>query len=91
MTKATEVFGVVALLLGVWGYVMFSGHVQVSDKVDEVLPFLPIWGLCCFGSYSLVEIGHKLMTFGDADVASEELKKEVIEACQDLKKKGLTL
>jgi hypothetical protein len=40
-------------------------------------------------SYSLGLIGWKLVTFGDADAASAELKKQCIEAKADLTSKGL--
>jgi hypothetical protein len=40
-------------------------------------------------SYSLFSIGYSLFTFGDADEAADELRKEVVEAKKDLAKKGI--
>eukprot|EP00037_Helgoeca_nana_P033096 m.416633 g.416633 ORF g.416633 m.416633 type:complete len:94 (-) comp30048_c0_seq1:263-544(-) len=88
MTKAGT-WGVVALVLSVaWGLVL-SGQVATNDTVMGIMPFAPFNLLCCFGSYSLFSIGYSLFTFGDADDAADEVKREVIEAKRDLASKGI--
>lgn len=76
------------IFLAVWAAALL-GYIPVEGPLETLMPYLPVWVLCCFGSYSLFTIGWKLVTFGDADAASDELKLEVIEAKKALSAKGM--
>ena len=46
------------IFLAVWAAALL-GYIPVEGPAQETLPYLPIWVLCCFGSYSLLTIGKK--------------------------------
>mmetsp|Transcript_138621 Transcript_138621/g.196309 ORF Transcript_138621/g.196309 Transcript_138621/m.196309 type:complete len:94 (+) Transcript_138621:134-415(+) len=88
MTKAAR-FGLVGFaLVAMWAAVL-TGAIPTSDTVVSIMPYAPFNLLCCFGSYSLLSIGYSLFTFGDADEAADELKKQVEEARRDLARHGI--
>ncbi|EDK46019.1 hypothetical protein PVL30_003923 [Lodderomyces elongisporus] len=91
MTKATEtaltLFALSAL------YFALSTGVIVSPKLfhDEILPYLPWWGLVTFGSYALFTLGWGIITFKDKKDKYEELKLQIDEAKAFYSSKGISL
>jgi len=63
----------------------------VHEKIESIIPALPLWVLVTFGSYSLAVIAYKLMTFNDATEANKSLQQEIIEAKSDLNKRGIRI
>ncbi|KAG9311018.1 dolichol-phosphate mannosyltransferase subunit 3 [Chiua virens] len=59
--------------------------------VSQLLPVIPWWLLVSFGAYSLASLGWGLFTFRDCPDAYHELLKEVNEAKNDLRGKGVTV
>ncbi|EGO03046.1 hypothetical protein SERLA73DRAFT_47337 [Serpula lacrymans var. lacrymans S7.3] len=62
-----------------------------AEVAKDVLPLIPWWLLVSFGSYSLWSLGWGLFTFRDCPEAYEELLKEINEAKNDLRTKGVTV
>jgi len=58
---------------------------------DEILPVIPWWLIVSFGSYSLYSLGMGLYTFNDVPEAYEELMKEIADAKNDLRAKGVSV
>ncbi|KIJ97033.1 hypothetical protein K443DRAFT_681817 [Laccaria amethystina LaAM-08-1] len=58
---------------------------------DEILPVIPWWLLVSFGSYSLWSLGWGLFTFRDCPEAYTELLREIGEAKNDLRARGVTV
>ena len=50
---------------------------------------LPIWSIVSFGAYLLFKLGYGVLTFNDVPEAHAELMREIQEAREDLKKKGV--
>ncbi|PAV22890.1 dolichol-phosphate mannosyltransferase subunit 3 [Pyrrhoderma noxium] len=94
MTRLTRfaawsgVFTVVYAL--VWLRVLSVPFLDASI-VEQLLPVIPWWLLVSFGSYSLASLGLGLYTFNDTPDAYEELMKEIAEAKNDLRAKGVTV
>ncbi|KAH7882525.1 dolichol-phosphate mannosyltransferase subunit 3 [Phlebopus sp. FC_14] len=64
----------------------------VSTEVSaQILPLIPWWLLVSFGSYSLWCLGWGLFTFRDCPEAYHELMKEIGDAKNDLRSKGVTI
>ena len=50
---------------------------------------LPVWTVVSFGAYLLFKLGYGVLTFNDVPEAHAELMREIQEAREDLKKKGV--
>jgi dolichyl-phosphate mannosyltransferase polypeptide 3 len=61
------------------------------DIVAQLLPVIPWWLLVSFGAYSLASLGWGLFTFQDCPDAYHELLKEINDAKNDLRGKGVTV
>ncbi|KAF8549549.1 dolichol-phosphate mannosyltransferase subunit 3 [Imleria badia] len=61
------------------------------DIVDQLLPVIPWWLLVSFGAYSLASLGLGLFTFQDCPDAYHDLLKEINDAKNDLREKGVTM
>ncbi|KAF8554062.1 dolichol-phosphate mannosyltransferase subunit 3 [Imleria badia] len=62
-----------------------------SDVVAQLLPVIPWWLLVSFGAYSLASLGWGMFTFQDCPDAYHELLKEINDAKDDLRGKGVTV
>ncbi|KAH8111874.1 dolichol-phosphate mannosyltransferase subunit 3 [Phellopilus nigrolimitatus] len=94
MTRATRFTSYAGVLFTLYALVWFSViKVPFVDAhvTDELLPVLPWWLLVSFGSYSLGSLGVGLYTFNDVPDAYEGLMKEIAEAKNDLRAKGVTV
>ncbi|KAK7101540.1 dolichol-phosphate mannosyltransferase subunit 3-like [Littorina saxatilis] len=79
----------IAVFLSVWSALFFRlVPVKLSQPWHDVISVLPLYLLISFACYSLAVVGYRVATFNDCVVASEELKKQVEEAKEDLKRKG---
>ncbi|KAM6106409.1 dolichol-phosphate mannosyltransferase subunit 3 [Pterocles gutturalis] len=55
---------------------------------EVLLPF-PVYLLVAFGCYSLATVGYRLATFNDCEEAAVELREDIGEAREDLRRRGL--
>lgn len=62
-----------------------------ANIAEQILPIIPWWLLVSFGSYSLWSLGWGLFTFRDCPEAYHELLKEINEAKNDLRGRGVTV
>ncbi|KIJ64251.1 hypothetical protein HYDPIDRAFT_90699 [Hydnomerulius pinastri MD-312] len=62
-----------------------------ADISAQILPLIPWWLLVSFGSYSLWSLGWGLFTFRDCPEAYHELLKEINDAKNDLRGRGVTV
>ncbi|KIK31306.1 hypothetical protein PISMIDRAFT_670345, partial [Pisolithus microcarpus 441] len=58
---------------------------------EQILPVVPWWILVSFGSYSLWSLGWGLFTFRDCPEAYCELLKEINDAKNDLRTRGVSV
>ena len=68
-----------------WALEEFEG----TKPVKEVVHILPMYALICFGAYSLGTIGLSLMAVRDCPNAAKELDKQIKEAKEDLRRRGI--
>ena len=77
MTKATET-GLTIFALSAIYFALITGVIPTPAKIhDEILPYLPWWGLVTFGSYALSTLGWGIVTFKDKE-HKYKLKKQKI-------------
>ncbi|KAF9219841.1 dolichol-phosphate mannosyltransferase subunit 3 [Gyrodon lividus] len=57
----------------------------------QILPLIPWWLLVAFGSYCLWSLGWGVFTFRDCPEAYHELLKEINDAKNDLRGRGVTV
>jgi dolichol-phosphate mannosyltransferase subunit 3 len=50
---------------------------------------LPFWAIVSFGAYLLFKLGFGVFTFNDVPEAHKELMAQIVEAKEDLRKKGV--
>ncbi|XP_061787104.1 dolichol-phosphate mannosyltransferase subunit 3 [Nerophis lumbriciformis] len=92
MTKLLEWLFGVSVVLAVWAVVAFDLlDLEVPHPYREVAWPMPLYLLVSFGCYSLATVGYRLATFNDCDQAAEELQRQIREAREDLKRKGLKM
>lgn len=91
MTKATETFVAVFAVSAVY-FALYSGVIPTSTLIhDEILPYLPFWGLVTFGAYALGTLGWGVLTFKDKEGSYKELLGQIDEAKAFYKSNGLDL
>jgi len=80
------------LFFSIWlGFLLKLIPIKFNEKIESIIPLVPLWILVTFGSYSLANIAIKLMTFNDATSAYHSLQKEIKEARADLKSKNVSV
>lgn len=91
MTKATEAAVFFIFIISVYS-ALVSGVIPVGTKIhDEILPYLPFWGLVTFGAYALGTLGWGVYTFKDKEDKYKELLIQIDEAKAFYKEKGIKL
>ncbi|ODV66511.1 dolichol-phosphate mannosyltransferase subunit 3 [Hyphopichia burtonii NRRL Y-1933] len=91
MTKATETALAFFALSAIY-FALYSGVIPTSTLIhDEILPFLPWWGLVAFGAYALGTLGWGVFTFKDKEEKYKELLDQIEEAKAFYKTKGVDL
>lgn len=92
MTKLLQwLFGVSALV-AVWALLTFDLlDLSLPQTYREVAWSMPVYLLVSFGCYSLAIVGYRVATFNDCEEAAEELRQQIKEAKEDLRKKGLKM
>jgi len=71
---------------------LFLGYIPVSSKIqNEVVPYLPLWGIVSFGAYLLFKLGYGVLTFNDVPEAHKELMGQIEQAKKELKSKGIDI
>ena len=92
MTKLLQwLFGVSALV-AVWALLAFDLlDLSLPQTYREVAWPMPLYLLVSFGCYSLAIVGYRVATFNDCEEAAEELRLQIKEAKEDLRRKGLKM
>ncbi|XP_058475076.1 dolichol-phosphate mannosyltransferase subunit 3 [Solea solea] len=92
MTKLVEWLLGVTLVVAAWALVTWDLlDLRLSQTYRDVAWPMPLYLLVTFGCYSLATVGYRVATFNDCDEASLELQKQIKEAKEDLRKKGLKI
>ena len=89
MTKLLEWVTGFILIMGIWFSVLTQNIGNVSIDYPNLTFLWPVLLLILFGIYSVLVICYRVVTFNDCPEAAEELQKQIVEAKEDLKKKGL--
>ncbi|CAK6949242.1 tripartite motif-containing 46b isoform X2 [Scomber scombrus] len=92
MTKLLEWLFGVSVVVAVWALVTFDLlDLSLPQTYREVAWPMPLYLLVSFGCYSLATVGYRVATFNDCDEAAKELQQQIVEAKEDLKKRGLKM
>ncbi|ORY88864.1 dolichol-phosphate mannosyltransferase subunit 3 [Leucosporidium creatinivorum] len=78
------------IYLSLWFRLLPTPFLDDSIR-DQIVPCLPFNLLVALGSYCLWELGMGVLTFGECEGAYEELMKEIKEARDDLRTKGVSV
>jgi len=89
MTKLAEWLTGLAVVLAIWFSVLTQNLWNLSIDYPNLTFLWPLLLLVLFGIYSVFVICYRVATFNDCPEAADELQKQIIEAKEDLKKKGL--
>ncbi|ORY81472.1 dolichol-phosphate mannosyltransferase subunit 3-like protein [Protomyces lactucae-debilis] len=90
MTKASRLFADVLTAFILW-VVLLLDYVPLPASVKSIIPVLPLWAIVSFGAYLLGTLGWNIFTFQDKHDAYKSLLKEIEEAKEDLRGKGVTV
>lgn len=92
MTKLLEWLFGVSVVVAAWALVTFDLlDLSLPQTYREVAWPMPLYLLVSFGCYALATVGYRLATFNDCEEASKELQRQIKEAREDLKRKGLKM
>merc|ERR1712198_461181 len=92
MTKLMEWLIGAAVILVPWTAVVTKSiHNEFTDTYFLSILLLPVVLVVLFGLVSIGIIAYRVYNFNDCVEAAEELKKQIHEAQDDLKKKGLKM
>ncbi|XP_015920392.1 dolichol-phosphate mannosyltransferase subunit 3 [Parasteatoda tepidariorum] len=86
MTKLAEWFTGLFVVTGIW-YSCLTNNIILNNQ-DWHSWLVPLYGVIAFGIYSLFVVLYRVYTFNDCPEAAEELKMEIKQAKEDLKKRG---
>ena len=89
MTKLMEWLTAIVLILAVWFSVITQNIGNLAKDYPNLTFLWPLVLLVFFGIYSVLVICYRVVTFNDCPEAAEELQKQIVEAKEDLKKRGL--
>ncbi|XP_042881633.1 dolichol-phosphate mannosyltransferase subunit 3-like isoform X2 [Penaeus japonicus] len=92
MTKLAEWLMGAVLILGPWTAVVTNTvKNDFTDQYFIYILLLPVILVAMFGLVSVAIIAHRVYNFNDCNEAAEELTRQIKEAKEDLKKKGLKI
>ncbi|KIJ12395.1 hypothetical protein PAXINDRAFT_82891 [Paxillus involutus ATCC 200175] len=94
MARAHRVAAYTSVFLALYLLALFSVipiPLIDADVSAQILPLIPWWLLVAFGSYSLWSLGWGVFTFRDCPEAYHELLKEINDAKNDLRGRGVTV
>ncbi|KAL3851690.1 hypothetical protein ACJMK2_015417 [Sinanodonta woodiana] len=78
-----------SVFMSIWVALVFDYvAVEFSKSNRQIVVLFPFYLLVVFAGYSLIVIGYRVATFNDCQEASEELKKQIQEAKQELTSRG---
>jgi len=93
MTKLTQWLIFLSVFASVW--IAFFLPIEALADSDPVVQDLVFWSpllfVVAFGVISVVIILYRVATFNDCHDASEELKRQIGEARDDLRSKGMKI
>ncbi|XP_067125993.1 dolichol-phosphate mannosyltransferase subunit 3 [Centruroides vittatus] len=87
MTKLFQWLIGLCLFVGIW-LPLIKRSTDIFQAYQLHIWLIPVYCLALFGFASLGIIIHRVYTFNDCPNAAAELKKEINEAREDLKKRG---
>ncbi len=89
MTKLMEWLCFTSLFISFW-LPLLLGLTPISINESQRLHIwlIPIYLVIIFGLISAIIVLYRVMTFNDCPNAYDELKKQIIEAKEDLNRKG---
>ena len=88
MTKLLEWFSGGIVFISVWAAILWGNFIALDDSLRFHVLISPVYAVVIFGLVSLLIVLYRTATFNDCPEACEELKKQIVEARQDLSKRG---
>ncbi|XP_017781975.1 PREDICTED: dolichol-phosphate mannosyltransferase subunit 3 [Nicrophorus vespilloides] len=89
MTKLMEWLSVLSVLISVWISCFTNRYkFEILDQYKEFILYLPFILIALFGLYAVAVVLYRVFTFNNCVEAAAEVQKQIIEAKEDLAKKG---
>ena len=90
MTKLLEWVSLLMVIFGVWLAIWTQNFGNLATGYPILTLWWPVGLVILFGIWALILIVYRVITFNDCEDAAKELQKQIQEAKEDLKSKGLT-
>lgn len=84
MTKLMQWLLGLSIFMAVWGALLS----QRLGAAETHVWLLPLYACIAFGLYAASVVIYRVLTFNNCELAAAELKKQIVEAREDLKKRG---
>ncbi|XP_037529702.1 dolichol-phosphate mannosyltransferase subunit 3 [Rhipicephalus sanguineus] len=84
MTKLMQWLLGLSIFMAVWAALLS----QRLGAVETHVWLLPLYACIVFGVYAASVVIYRVLTFNNCEAAAAELKKQIVEAREDLKKRG---
>ncbi|RWS31871.1 dolichol-phosphate mannosyltransferase subunit-like protein, partial [Leptotrombidium deliense] len=88
MTRLLEFLSFGFTLLSIWLTLVLEKPFKVPPNVKFHVLFAPLYALIIFGLICLILLLYRVFTFNNCSEAYNELKQQIVEAREDLKRKG---
>ena len=84
-----EWLSLLAVIVSTWYAVLTQNIGNLAIDYPNATFLWPVGLVLLFGIYAVTVIVHRVATFNDCTEAAEELQKQIKEAKEDLRDKGL--
>ena len=78
-----------ATFLAIWYYALNSKKEWPNVKLDLLIDFGPLWAILVLGLYAASSVVVGVVNFRDCPEAAVELNQEIVEAKEELKRRGI--
>ncbi|XP_037582426.2 dolichol-phosphate mannosyltransferase subunit 3-like isoform X2 [Dermacentor silvarum] len=84
MTKLMQWLLGLSIFMAIWAALLS----QRLGAAETHVWLLPVYACIVFGVYAASVVIYRVLTFNNCEAAAAELKKQIVEAREDLKKRG---
>uniref|UniRef100_A0A6B0UD11 Dolichol-phosphate mannosyltransferase subunit 3 n=1 Tax=Ixodes ricinus TaxID=34613 RepID=A0A6B0UD11_IXORI len=88
MTKLMQWLLGLSIFVTIWATLLSERLLQSTSTYRLHIWLLPLYACLTFGVYAASVVLYRVFTFNNCEAAAVELKKQIVEAREDLRKRG---